>query len=77
MPCSPEVAGSCASSACELDVRIVSSTHAITRARYNQDLEDGLEGDAPNGMGDAPLAEQEAHCIAEHGFAWELLRNNT
>ncbi|KAJ7639114.1 hypothetical protein FB45DRAFT_420879 [Roridomyces roridus] len=46
-------------------------------ARYKDDLEKGEESEAPMGMGDSTMEEQEAHCLAEHDHAWELLRSNT
>ncbi|KAJ7498637.1 hypothetical protein FB451DRAFT_1202594 [Mycena latifolia] len=45
-------------------------------ARYKQDMEDEVPSEPPQGLAGASVDELAAHCEAEHGFAWSLLRQN-
>ncbi|KAJ7490285.1 hypothetical protein B0H11DRAFT_1018757 [Mycena galericulata] len=46
-------------------------------AGYEKDQREGVESEEPTGMGGASVAEQEAHCTAEHSMAWKMLRECT
>ncbi|KAJ6538528.1 hypothetical protein DFH09DRAFT_1177148, partial [Mycena vulgaris] len=45
-------------------------------ARYNADMRDGVPSEAPQPHEDASVEQLAAHCEAEHGYAWDMLRRN-
>ncbi|KAJ7129377.1 hypothetical protein C8R44DRAFT_76600 [Mycena epipterygia] len=45
-------------------------------ARYNADARDGVASEEPQGLVGATTEELAAHCEAEHGYAWGMLRSN-